>query len=632
MCGIFGIVTPRLGKISDAVLSQMGYALQHRGPDDKGIWQEEGVTLGQTRLSILDLSPAGHQPMLSASNRFVLTLNGEIYNHTALKRNLEKHININFRGHSDTEVFLECLEHLGVEMTLQKAIGMFAFALWDRKEKRLFLGRDRFGEKPLYWGMQNNIFAFTSELGALKPLKGLWDFTINKDVLKPYVRHGYIPGHTSIFKHIYKLEPGTFAWIDQNLSFQKKVYWSAMQKALEQKETPLKVSFKEAEYLLEQQLKETINLQKVADVPVGTFLSGGIDSSLIVALLQDISQQPIKTFTIGFHEKEFNEAPFAKQVAAQLGTDHTEVYLTQKEAIDIVTELPRIYSEPFADSSQIPTFLVSRVAKQKVTVCISGDGGDEIFGGYERYFQSQKLWELISRVPASLRPTLIKTLRHTPQALQWKGFPIGDKTHKFLDMLSQSSTRKDMYLYLISAERHPNHLVIEGENAPLKGADDSKLSFAEWMMLTDTLSYLTDDILVKVDRAAMANSLETRVPFLDHRVFELAWRLPFSYKMQGTQGKVILKSLLEKYLPRPLIDRPKMGFGIPYGQWLRHDLKEWGEDLLNPATLKEQNLFNAEQVHLYWTEHLENKRQWQNILWNLLMFQAWLKKWNEPCV
>ncbi|MEI8320838.1 MAG: asparagine synthase (glutamine-hydrolyzing) [Alphaproteobacteria bacterium] len=629
MCGIFGFYGPRAGKISEEVPRQMQKLLHHRGPDDGGLWTEESVTFGQTRLSILDLSPAGHQPMFSASGRFAITFNGEIYNFLSLKKTLiERGFSSAFRGHSDTEILLECLEHLGIQETLSKSVGMFAFALWDRQTKTLYLGRDRFGEKPLYYGIQKGILAFASELKALKPLKDLWDFQVNEDILKPYVQYGYIPGTASVFKNIWKVQPGTYLEIHENLEPKSHVYWSAVDQAERSRNNQLQVSFSEAKSMLADKLKESISLQKVADVPVGAFLSGGVDSSLVAALMQSVSKHPVKTFTIGFHESKFDEAPYAKQVAENLKTDHTEVYLTQKETLDIVADIPKIYSEPFADSSQIPTYLVSRIARKNVTVCISGDGGDELFGGYGRYFHGQKIWDLVKHLPNPLPKVMGHVLKGVPEQLQVGGFPLGDKAHKLSDLFKKANSREDVYNYLISAERDPDQLVLnhsKNSYSPLKAGD---LSYQEWMMLTDSVTYLTDDILVKVDRAAMANSLETRVPLLDHRIFEFAWQLPLSYKIQGGQGKVILKSLLADYIPQNLIDRPKMGFGIPYGDWLRHELKPWANDLLSQKNLKEQGFFNPERVENYWQEHLSEKRQWQHILWNILMFQGWLREWD----
>ncbi len=630
MCGIFGFLQSPNLSIPEKIIDQMGRLLHHRGPDDRGVWKENNITLGQTRLAIVDLSPAGHQPMHSASGRFSITFNGEIYNGEALKKLLlDNKISINFRGHSDTEIFLECLEYLGIKFTLTHSVGMFAFALWDRKEKILYLGRDRFGEKPLYYGHQKGMFAFASDLKALKPLEGIWDFSVNEDALKPYVQYGYIPGTVTIFKSIYKVKPGTYLEINEQFNCQENAYWSAREVAGEAHAHPLGVSFQEAQDQLEHQLKETISLQKMADVPVGAFLSGGVDSSLVVALMQAVSSQPVKTFTIGFHEKAFNEAPYAKQVAAHLKTDHTEVYLSKKEVLDIVGDMGKIYTEPFADSSQIPTYLVSRIARQKVTVCISGDGGDELFGGYHRYFQAQKMWALLKKVPAALRPTVALFLKNVPESAKFGGVPVGDKAHKLADVLGKVKTKEDLYTYMMSAERNADALILKGKSAPPLFTQEESLSYAEGMMLTDTLTYLTDDILVKVDRAAMANSLETRVPLLDHRVFELAWRLPLSYKMRAGQGKIILKSLLAKYIPDSLIDRPKMGFGVPYGEWLRTELRPWAEDLLDENTLRQQGFFNTQKVHTYWAEHVAATRQWQNILWNILMFQAWLREWRS---
>lgn len=626
MCGIVGFLGINNFSVSQSTLVEMVNRLHHRGPDDNGIWLESNIGLAHARLSIHDLSSAGHQPMLSASGRFVLIFNGEIYNYKSIKAELEKAFHLQFKSHSDTEVLVNAIEVWGIEKALQQLVGMFAFAVWDKKEKSLLLARDRFGEKPLYYGEQNGLFAFASELKALKPLQHQgWKFDVDRSVLASFMRYGYISAPYSIFKNVFKLESGYFLKVDQNGNVINKAYWDMKQVALEQHANQFKGTFDEAVDALEQKLLNTINLQKAADVPIGAFLSGGIDSSTTVALMQKASAQPVKTFSIGFKEKKFNEAPYAKAVADHLGTEHTEVYLSQKEAMQIVPSLPEIYDEPFADASQIPTCLVSKIAKEQVTVAISGDGGDELFGGYHRYFQAPDIWRKFSWMPPSLRALGVHSLSLVPSRLAWGDKKVGDKLRKLQTVLEKAKTPQALYQYLISSEKMPLQLVLaENEGITHHAKPIQCLNFYEEMMLGDALTYLQDDILVKVDRAAMAVSLETRVPFLDHNIFEFAWSLPLDYKIQGNNGKRILKELLYRYVPRALLERPKMGFGIPYGEWLRTGLRDWAENLLSREKIKRQGYLSPDRVQAYWQEHLSGKRNWQSVLWNILMFQAWL--------
>lgn len=659
MCGLAGFVdkTPVLrGADWPAVLEKMGDAIRYRGPDDAGIWTdtEAGVGLVHRRLSVIDVSAAGHQPMVSATERYVLTLNGEIYNHRGLRAELEgsfasdENRPILWRGHSDTEILLAGIQIWGIEATLKKVVGMFAFALWDRAERILYLARDRLGEKPLYYGWQKGVFLFGSELKALKRHPS-FEGEIDRNALTSLLRYCYVAAPNSIYKDIYKLPAGTFLRLNSgNARFSTEPlpdpvpYWSLATVAASGRDEPFSGSDREAVSALEARLKESIGLQMVADVPLGAFLSGGVDSSTVVALMQAQSTRPVKTFTIGFHETEYNEAVHAKNVAAHLGTDHTELYVTPKEAMDVIPRLPTLYDEPFADSSQIPTFLVSQLARQHVTVSLSGDGGDELFGGYNRYFWATRLWGKHRTLTKPIRATLAGILKSVSPAkwdavftnlsgvipAAWSYNNPGDKLHKLAETLGLKSS-DELYHRLLSHWDHPTEVVINSaEPATIISdcVDQKNLpDFESRMMYLDTLHYLPDDILVKVDRAAMAVSLETRVPFLDHRVVEFAWQLPVSMKVRQGQGKWILRQVLDKYVPRELIERPKMGFGVPIDSWLRGPLREWAEGLLDDSRLRREGFFHPEPIRRKWKEHLSGRANWQYYLWDVLMFQAWLE-------
>ena len=652
MCGFTGFIGGRWssgsGKVP-ALLRAMAGCIHHRGPDHSDIWvdEEHRVALAHARLAIVDLSPAGDQPMWSPSGRYVIVYNGEVYNHMDLRRQLEEGgARFEWRGHSDTETLLAGIETWGIEETLKRAIGMFAFALWDRQEKALFLGRDRLGEKPLYYGWQgkgaDRTFLFGSELKALSGHPA-FEGEINRDALTLYVRHVYIPGPHSIYRGIAKLEPGCFLRLAQGAK--EPVlhrFWSAVEAAEAGVADPLRLSPDEAVDELEKLLSHAVGQQMMADVPLGAFLSGGVDSSTIVALMQAQSSRPVKSFSIGFNEEEYNEAKHAKAVAEHLGTDHTELYVTPREAMDVIPRLPAIYDEPFADSSQIPTFLVSELARRHVTVSLSGDAGDELFGGYNRYKLTAGMWRRLSRIPRPLRGAAARALTTlSPRA--WnriaaaadpilpKGAKMslpGDKIHKGAGVLASRSV-DDLYHGLVSLWRDPEELVIGGTepeglltgNRPaLAGLTD-----VERMMALDMVTYLPDDILAKVDRAAMSVSLETRVPLLDHRVVEFAWRLPMEYKLRGGETKWALRQVLYRHVPRSLIERPKMGFGVPVGDWLRGPMRDWAEALLDPRRLAEEGYFRPEPVRRMWQAHLEGNVNEQYRLWIVLMFQAWLE-------
>jgi asparagine synthase (glutamine-hydrolysing) len=658
MCGLVGFLGG-IGEHQDVenILGSMADTIRHRGPDGSGIWMDvnEGFAVAHRRLSIVDLSPAGHQPMVSKKGRYVIAFNGEIYNHLELRRELEitpqQHsiaargaAKINWSGHSDTETLLAGFEAWGIEATLKRTVGMFALSLWDKEEKVLTLARDRMGEKPLYYGFQKNTFLFGSELKALKAHP---DFLseIDRDVLSLYLRHGYIPAPYSIYKGINKLLPGTYVQLrlgdDANSqTLLPNAYWSMVHVAAEGLAKPFNGCDKEAIAALDTQLKQSIGLQMAADVPLGAFLSGGVDSSTVVALMQAQSKQPIKTFAIGFDEVGYNEAEYAKAVAKHLGTEHTELYISPTDAMNVIPLLGEIYDEPFADSSQIPTFLVSKMAKQHVTVSLSGDAGDELFCGYNRYLLADK-WKQIEHIPFALRKSagkLIQALSPSKwdaifqHANKIKKFPsnMGIKLEKLAMRLESIDGASDLYYSLVSETNQPEQIVI-GAREPITWLTETGMNMSfkdakQHMMFLDAMTYLPDDILVKVDRAAMVNSLETRVPFLDHRMVELAWQLPMSMKIRAGKTKWILREVLYQYVPKHLIERPKAGFGIPLGEWLRGPLRAWVESLINEQRLHKEGYFNANYIRNIWFAHLSGQRNHQSLLWSILMFQAWLEK------
>jgi len=638
MCGIAGYV----GKTSYPYncLGEMAKAINHRGPDDRGTWynEDEEIGLAHARLSILDLSSAGHQPMHSVSKNFVLVFNGEIYNHKVLRSELELIAQRNWLGHSDTETLLVAIDHWGLEKTLKKAKGMFAIALWDKRNKNLSLACDRIGEKPLYYGWVNDQFVFASELKSIKKFPEFKNL-IDRNSLALFLRFNSIPAPHSIYQDIYKLEPGQIIQLNAESKKVKKFnFWSTEEVYNKGNLSQISGTPKEIVDQLEVVLSKAVSSQMQSDVPLGAFLSGGIDSSTIVALMQSQSDSQVNTFTIGFNAKEYDEAKHARMVANHIGTNHFEMYVSERDALDIIPDLPNIYDEPFADSSQIPTYLVSKFAKQEVTVALSGDAGDELFGGYNRYVFAEKMFSKIMKGPISIRQ-LISSAIFTMTEEKWNTLlnnflserftDIGHKLHKVANVLPSKSIR-DMHFKLVSQIHNPSDWLLNANEYKTPLNDDTErfveLNPIEQMMAYDLITYLPTDILTKVDRAAMAVSLETRVPFLDLNVIEFSASLPMEFKIRNGVTKWALREVLYKHVPKDLIERPKMGFGVPLAEWLRGPLQDWAESLLDEKRLHQEGFFDVEFVRNKWLEHLSGKRNWHHQLWNVLMFQAWLEK------
>jgi asparagine synthase (glutamine-hydrolysing) len=617
------------------VASRMADALRHRGPDGRGTWTDPdaGVALGHTRLAIIDLSPAGAQPMVSSCGRFALSYNGEIYNAPELRAELEA-AGRRFRGHSDTEAMVEGFAVWGVRQTVERLIGMFAFAAWDRTRRTLTLGRDRLGIKPLYWGDVGGVLAFASELKALKSVPGFLG-EIDPDALSAFLRYGYVPAPMSIYRGVKKLMPGTLLECQAEGGVRQETYWSLSDAAARGLAAPLNVTDHAAIDMVETLLGDAVRRRMVADVPLGVFLSGGIDSSTVTALMQAASPRPIRTFSIGFREPAYDEAAHAKQVAVHLGTEHTELYVTPAEARAVIPKLQDIYDEPFADSSQVPTYLVSEMTRRHVTVALSGDGGDEIFAGYNRYGQGLALAKAIRFLPKPMRQTMAAAMTAVrPET--WDSLAallpkrirprlMGDKLHKLAGVLPEDQI--GFYRHLVAQWPEASSLV-RGGSAPDESlyANDIRKRFPDdvsWMQYLDTLTYLPDDILAKVDRASMAVALEVRVPLLDHRLVELSWRLPRHFKLRGGAGKWVLRQIAYKHVPKELLERPKMGFGVPIDQWLRGPLKEWANDLIGSLVRDDAEALDGIPIAEKWAEHRSGARNWQHFLWNVLMYESW---------
>jgi asparagine synthase (glutamine-hydrolysing) len=649
MCGIVGFlyngrVDMSAGQCRDIAL-KMAHAIAYRGPDDFGVWVDEysGVGLAHRRLSVIDLSPAGHQPMVSQGGRFVMVFNGEIYNHLEMRDVLESERAAPvWKGHSDTETLLAAIEAWGLENTLRRARGMFGLGLWDRQLRCFTLARDRIGEKPLYYGMVGSSFVFASELKAVRAVPGA-TLETEAGALALMLRYGYVPSPWSIYRGIFKLPAGAFLKVSADGSFGEPEVWWDFGALIASEERQRRCwGDEEAVDELESLLGAAVGEQMVADVPLGALLSGGIDSSLVVALMQARSERQVRTFTIGFSEGDYNEAEHAARVASHLGTEHTELKVTPQQALDIIPKLPHIYDEPFADASQIPTALVCALTRRYVTVCLSGDAGDELFGGYNRYLWASSLWSRIKGIPKGARSGFAAAISAVPapaynRGAEWLGsmLPIrwrlnnpGDKLHKLAEVFA-ASTQEALYGDLVSQWRRP--LPLRGVIEPATMMADERRwphlkEFDERMMALDTMTYLPDDILVKVDRAAMAASLETRVPFLDERVIKFAWSLPLHMKLRHGRGKWILRQLLHRHVPVALFERPKQGFGVPIEHWLRGPLREWAEDLLSPQALSGDELLDAAAIRAMWDKHLSG-RNVQYALWGVLMYQAWKRQW-----
>ena len=656
MCGITGFLDPT-HQISasqyQTVISKMTKSLFHRGPDDFGQWNnaESGLALGHRRLSIMELTKRGHQPMHSLCDRFCLIYNGELYNHNEIRIELEKlRGGLKWKGASDTQVVIEAISFWGIKKALKRFSGMFAFALWDKRDHVIHLARDRIGEKPLYYGWLGNIFVFASELKAIRQHPS-WLGEINRDALALYLQYGYVPSPYSIYKNFFKLLPGTFFSLSVNEVLQlgkstsqspinSSEYWSSADIAVSDQNTYVGQNTSSFMTELEGVLKKSIQQQLVADVSVGAFLSGGIDSSLIVALAQEQSSSPIKTFTIGFEEEMYDEAKYARQVAEHFGTDHTEHYVTPDQALKVIPSLPHMYDEPFADISQIPTFLVAELARKHVTVSLSGDGGDELFGGYNRHLWGESIFKKILKNPEWLRKIVSRGLAGLSPAKWDKIFKIlvyvssgkfdhvnaGEKIHKLAELI-KANNEVEFYLKLTSYWQPSSSPALNWNRLPLpsmeKGVWPNLNSFTEQMMYLDMVGYLPDDILVKVDRATMANSLESRAPFLDPGVVEYAWKVPLDFKIRSGQGKWLLRQILYKYIPRKLIERPKMGFAVPVDSWLRGPLRDWAESLLKKSKLEKDQYLDPIPIRKKWSEHISGKKNCQYHLWTILMFQAW---------
>lgn len=641
MCGIAGFITTRSPTAEELarVATAMARSVQHRGPDDEGIWTdpEAGVALAHRRLSIVDLSPAGHQPMISADGRYAIVYNGEVYSFGEIRAQLERRGH-SFRGQSDTEVILESVAADGIEATAAQLIGMFALAIWDRRERTLTLMRDRLGIKPLYWAHLGGLFLFGSELKALRAHPD-WTPRIDPRAVASFLRHNYVPAPASIYEGVHKLVPGAILTLPWNGEPRIARFWDARAIARDGRRNQLQGSDGELTNQLETLLQDAVKRRMIADVPLGAFLSGGVDSSTVVALMQRAGMGRVRTFSIGFDIPGYDEAPYAASVARHLATDHTELTVTSQQALDLIPNLAEWYDEPFADSSQVPTYLLSQMTRRHVTVALSGDGGDELFAGYNRYQLTRDSWRKLQLLPLALRKGAASVIARVPpdrwsRMLSWlpdgMRLPqIGDKLHKAAGVLRLDSADA-VYRRLVS-HWEPTDLMpkVEEHRGILfdRSVDADFPDLLDRMQFLDLVTYLPDDILTKVDRASMAVALEARVPLIDHRVVEFAWRLPQRAKVRDGTTKWLLRQVLYRHVPPALVDRPKMGFGIPLGEWLRGPLRDWAESLLSEQRLREAGLVDAGIVRRYWQEHLSGQRNWQYLLWDVLMLEAWRDKW-----
>jgi len=640
MCGLAGVLDFAKSRSSDdlsRIVEAMGDAVRHRGPDEGGQWvdAEAGIAIAHRRLSIQDLSEAGRQPMVSSSGRYVLAYNGEIYN----SRDLRKELKGSFRGLSDTETLLEALSEWGVSKTLPRLVGMFAFALWDREQRTLTLARDRMGIKPLYWGRQGERVFFASELKSLFAHPN-FQASVDRAALSDLVSFNYVSGPQSIFADVSQLEPGCFVRIDADTNALMTRYWDVCEAYAHGQENRLKRSDAEILEQFDDLLKEAVRGRMVSDVSIGTFLSGGVDSSIITAVMQGMSSSPVKTFTIGFGEGEFNEANHAREIAKHLGTDHHELQVSSSDALDVIPKLSSMYCEPFADSSQIPTHLVSEMARRNVTVALSGDGGDEVFAGYNRHLAGHEMWSRMSGVPVPLRQCLAKLLKFPSHMFydrlatllpeRRRPSQMGDKMMKFAGLMG-SVTLDDFYAQVVRSWNNEKGIVINGHESLSWMDNISRAAVVsgpvERMQVMDMLTYLSGDILTKVDRASMAVGLEARVPLLDHRIVEFSASLPMNMKIRDGQTKWLLRRVLDNYVPRELIERPKQGFAVPLGDWLRGPLRDWAEDLLSEKSLTDAGLFHAAPVRKKWLRHLKGQHHEHHDLWSILMAQDWWRRW-----
>ncbi|MBM3999087.1 MAG: asparagine synthase (glutamine-hydrolyzing) [Planctomycetes bacterium] len=630
MCGICGWLDARdsiAAEPSRERIERMARALNHRGPDDRGHWvdADSRVALGHRRLSIVDLSPTGHQPMISRSGRWIIVFNGEIYNHADLRARLESR-RVAFRGRSDTEVLVEAIDHWGIATSVERLVGMFAFAVWDRAERALTLVRDRLGVKPLFHARFGSAFLFGSEIKAIRAHPA-FAARVDRGAEGLFLAHGYIPSPHTAYDSVHKLPPGTMLRVtaDDRLRVgEPDAYWTMRDVVERGRESPFTGPIERAEEELHDRIRDSVRLHMVSDVPVGAFLSGGVDSSTVVAMMRQVATGPVRTFTIGFQESAVNEGEHARKVADHLGTEHVEFTVRPEDALDLIPSLVDQYDEPFGDSSAIPTCLVSRLTREHVKVCLSGDGGDELFAGYDRYARIESTYRQFRSWPAWMRSAIEAVVPRLPgrfMSARWYRRAL-----TLCDLLRAGSPQ-EMYVLLHTHWRRPQRVMKDGRlpatifHQPSQWPETENA--IESMMFIDAITYLPDDVLTKVDRASMAVGLEARVPLLDHRLVEFAWRLPFAWKRQGEETKIALRRVLARYVPRPMFERGKAGFGIPLSQWLRGPLRDWAESLLDPRALESEGLLDAAAVRRKWREHCDGTSDWSHLIWDLLMWKAW---------